>query len=124
MSHLLTKKEIGDLAKAHQTGRDLLFKVNQKQVSILASIGIPMLLNAIMPKSGSGATRLGRSGWGGPRMSGMPYRPPPYIGTWGKGKKSPNKIKSGQGLLLGKNSPFNSIPIIEEILYREIRDFA
>ena len=54
---------------------------------------------------------------------GYPYRSPPFIGTWenpiGMGVKKkagrPSKSK-GKGLLLGKNSPFNSIPILGTIL--------
>ena len=51
-----------------------------------------------------------------------PYRSPPFIGTWedmenkgplGMGVKKKSK---GKGLLLGKNSPFNSIPILGTIL--------
>ena len=53
---------------------------------------------------------------------GYPYRSPPFIGTWenpiGMGTPLPIKKKKskGKGLLLGKNSPFNSIPIIGDIL--------
>ena len=46
-----------------------------------------------------------------------PYMSPPFIRTWnnpvGMGVK---KKRRGQGLLLGKNSPFNSIPILGTIL--------
>ena len=48
---------------------------------------------------------------------GYPYGPPPFLGTWknpiGMGEKKKSK---GKGLLLGKNSPFNSIPILGTIL--------
>ena len=41
------------------------------------------------------------------------YMSPPFIGTWnnpvGMGVK---KKRRGQGLLLGKNSPFNSVPVL------------
>ena len=52
MSYLLNKEQIRDLANAHQNGSDMLFKITQKQVgngigSILASIAIPMVLDAI-----------------------------------------------------------------------------
>ena len=89
MSDLLNKGQIRDLAKAHQNGSDMLFKITQKQVgngigSIIASIGIPMILDAIR---GRGGPRIGKaSGGGGPRI-GPPMAPPPYIGTWGRGKK-------------------------------------
>ena len=36
---------------------------------------------------GRGGPRMGKaSGGGGPRI-GPPMAPPPYIGTWGRGKK-------------------------------------
>ena len=74
MSDLLNKGQIRDLAKAHQNGSDTLFRLTQKQVvngigSIIASIGIPMILDAIRGKG------VGR---GGPRIG-----PPPFIGTSG-----------------------------------------
>ena len=52
MGDLLTKGQIGDLARAHKLGEDLLFKITQKQVgsgigTLLASIGIPMIIKCI-----------------------------------------------------------------------------
>ena len=85
MSDLLTKGQIRDLANAHHGGSDMLFKLTQKQVgngigSIIASIGIPMILDAI---KGRGGPRIGYSrGGAGPRIGS-----PPFIGNWGKGKK-------------------------------------
>ena len=69
--------------------------------SIIASIGIPMILDAIRGKGvaqaarpasgkrvGRGGPRMGKaSGGGGPRI-GMPMAPPPFIGTSGRGKKN------------------------------------
>ena len=83
---LLTKGQIGDLARAHKLGEDLLFKITQKQVgngigTILASIGIPMIIDALKggSKKGRGGVRMGQSeGRGSPRI-GMS---PPFIGTW------------------------------------------
>ena len=93
MSVLLNKGQIRDLANAHQGSSDMLFKITQKQVgngigSIIASIGIPMILDAIRGKRvGRGGPRMGKaSGGRGPRI-GPPMAPPPYIGTWGRGKK-------------------------------------
>ena len=48
MSDLLTKGQIRYLARAHQNGADMLFKITQKQEgngigSIIASIAIPMI---------------------------------------------------------------------------------
>ena len=101
LGDLLTKGQIGDLARAHKLGEDLLFKMTQRQVgngigTLIASIGIPMLIDAL--KGGSikgGAPRMGSprsNGGGGPRM-GMPMAPPPFIGTWGRGKKKKKKGK-------------------------------
>ena len=117
LSELLNKGQIRDLARAHKDGSDMLFKITQKQVdngigTILASIGISMIMDAIRGMSGRGGPRMGKTGGAGSRM-GMPMYPPPYIGTWGKGKK---KKTRGQGLLLGKNSPFEGIPLVGDIL--------
>ena len=80
----------------------MMFKVTNKQVgngigSILATIGIPLILDAIKGKGvGRGGPRIGKiSGGAGPRIG----YPPPFIGNWpstsgrGKKKKEP-KIKS------------------------------
>ena len=86
MGDLLTKGQIRDLAKAHQAGTDIIFRLTKGQVgngigSIIASIAIPMILDAIKGKGvGRGGPRIGE---GEPRIG-----PPPYIGTWGRGKKS------------------------------------
>ena len=105
MDDHLTKGQIGDLARAHKLGEDLLFKITQRQVgsgigTLLASIGIPMLIDALKGGSirgrpltqGRGASRIGapRSNGGAARI-GMPMAPPPFIGTWGRGGKKNNK---------------------------------
>ena len=52
----------------------------------------------------------------------FPFYPPPFYGNWnntiGMGKKTGKgkKKNRGKGLLLGKNSPFNAIPILGDIL--------
>ena len=95
MADLLTKGQIGDLARAHRAGEDLLFKITQKQVgngigTLIASIGIPMIIDALKGRGGTkgrGSPRMGQSdgrgtkGRGSPRI-GMPMAPPPLIGTW------------------------------------------
>jgi len=57
-----------------------------------------------------------RIGKGSPRIG----RPPPFIGSWeGSGATRRGKRKKGQigqGLILGRHSPFNKIPIIGDIL--------
>ena len=91
----------------------MLFKITQKQVgngigTILATIGIPMLLDAIKGKGvGRGGPRLNKTGESGPRIGkmsggagpriGLPMNPPSYIGNWsntsGRGKKTTeNKV--------------------------------
>ena len=56
----------------------------------------------------------------------IPYQTPPFYGNWpntkiGMGTKKTKKTKTnkkktqGKGLLLGKNSPFNSIPLLGAI---------
>ena len=106
MDNLLTKGQIRDLAKAYQDGSDMLFKITQKQVgngigSILATIGIPMIIDALKGKGiGRGGPRLNKTGGSGPRVGKMSggagprigMYPPPFIGTWhgtsGRGKKN------------------------------------
>ena len=98
MGDLLTKGQIGDLARAHKLGEDLLFKLTQKQVgsgigTLLASIGIPMIIDALKGGSikGRGGVRMGQSDGGGSPRIGMPMAPPPFIGTWGRGRGKKKK---------------------------------
>ena len=98
MDNLLTKGQIRDLAKAYTDNSDMMFKVTNKQVgngigSILASIGIPMIIDALRGKGvgRGGGPRIGKiSGGAGPRVG----LPPPFIGSWpstsGRGKKKKN----------------------------------
>ena len=94
--------------------------------TLLASIGLPLAIEAIKKITGKGAPRMGSDlikGHGAPRL-GMYQPPPPFIGTWeqvrkggGKKKKAPKKTKkSGGGLLLGKNSPFKKVPLLNILL--------
>ena len=123
-----TKSQIN---KAYQTGGRLVIKPTRKQIeggflSTLASIGIPMAISLVSKMFGGGlqVDRRGSSNISNVYVphppppthgEGYPYRSPPFIGTWenpiGMGVKS-----KGKGLLLGKNSPFNSIPILGTIL--------
>ena len=110
LSHLLTPKQRNDLAQAYNGANDMLFKITQKQVrngigTVLASIGIPLVLDALKGLTGRGAVRMGSKGGAAARIG----RPPPFLGSWGKGGK-------GKGLLLGKHSPFNNIPLVGAIL--------
>ena len=104
MDNLLTKGQIRDLAKAYTDNSDMMFKVTNKQVgngigSILASIGIPMIIDALRGKGvGRGGPRIGKiSGGAGPRIG----YPPPFIGSWpsntiGRGKKKKNQGQKKQ----------------------------
>ena len=89
MSHLLTQKQKRDLAAAHQLMQDMNFRVTQKRVgngigTILASIGIPLAIDAFKKLTGGSAVRIGNRGGAAPRIG----RPPPFIGSWeGRGKK-------------------------------------
>lgn len=90
--------------------------------TLLASIAAPMLLGKLL---GSGLQNrppgmipyvppiaLNKSGRG---LQDRPPRMVPYIlpVALGRGKK---KKKSGKGLLLGRRSPFNSIPLLGAVL--------
>ena len=102
----------------------------------LASIGIPIAIELVSKIFGKGLqvdktppppppkpysnVYLPQSG------GQFPMYPPPFYGNWGetigmgkktgKGKKTGEGKKKGQGLLLGKESPFNGIPILGSIL--------
>ena len=126
LSKLLNKGQIRDLAKAHKDGSDMLFKITQKQVgngigTILASIGIPMILDAIRGKGvGRGGPRIGKmSGGAGPRI-GMAMNAPPYIGTWpstsGRGKKKELKIRP----VFKKTVPMSNFDLLEWCQYLNI----
>ena len=89
LSHLLTPKQRNDLAQAHNSANDMLFKITQKQVgngigTVLASIGIPLVLDALKGLRGGSAVRMGRGKGGAAVRIG---RPPPFLGSWGKGGK-------------------------------------
>ena len=99
MSNLLTPKQKRDLAAAYSLPSDLNFRVTQKQVgngigTILASIGIPLVIDAVKKLTGGSAVRMGSRGGAAPRIG----RPPPFIGSWeGRGKKKkkrPERIGS------------------------------
>ena len=64
----------------------------------------------IWPSKGGSSPRIGT-----PTMPPPFYSYPPYVTGNGK-KKKRTSTKKGKGLLLGKNSPFNGIPILGAIL--------
>ena len=121
--NLLSAKQKKDILDALQSGSGVVVKPTKTQSggflgTLLASIGIPLVLKAL---TGKGAPQIGmppKGGRGAPTMGA--YYPPPFIGSWpktqaGMGKKKPTK-KKGKGLLLGPKSPFNQIPLLGAIL--------
>ena len=83
--HLLTNSQKQQILNSLQSGGKIIVKPTPKQSggalgTLLASIGIPMLISAL---TGKGAPRVGRpKGKGAPRL-GMYTPPPPFIGNWG-----------------------------------------
>ena len=103
--HLLTNKQKKDILNSIQSGGQIVVKPTKSQYggflgTLLASIGLPLAIEAIKKITGKGAPRMGSDlikGHGAPRL-GM-YQPPPFIGTWeqvrkGGGKKKAPKKKS------------------------------
>ena len=134
--HLPSKKQKEEIVAALQSGSSVFVKPTLKQSggflgTLLASIGIPMVLKALTgsglhveksrpkrsipvyvpPKRGKGKNSS---------MMLMPYQPPPFFGSWenqiGLGTKKKATKKKGKGLLLEPNSPFNNIPLVGAIL--------
>ena len=104
--HLLSKKQKEDILAALQSGGQVVIKPTKTQLggflgTLLASIGIPMVLKAL---TGRGAPKIGsapkpkQGGRGAPRIG--PWQPPPFIGSWdkqvGMGKKSKPKKEKGK----------------------------
>ena len=95
--HLLTDKQKRDILNSIQSGGQLVMKPTKSQYggflgTLLASIGIPLAVEAIKKMTG-GAPRMGSEleGHGAPRI-GM-YQPPPFIGTWEQARKGGGKKK-------------------------------
>ena len=134
----LTKSQIDLINKIYQSGGRLVIKPTRKQIEggflgTLASIGIPMAISLVSKMFGGGlqVDRRGSSNTANVYVphppppsthgEGYPYHfPPPFLGSWenpiGMGVKKKKSKSKGKGLLLGKNSPFNSIPILGTIL--------
>ena len=136
--HLLTNKQKEQILSALQSGGQIVVKPSKKQSggllgTMLASIGIPLAIEAVKSVFGKGAPRIGRpkgkgaprigrpkGGKGAPRLGGPFQRPPPIVGNWEQatswGRGMGKKKSKGEGLLLGSKSPFNNIPILGAIL--------
>ena len=96
--HLLTDKQKRDILNSIQSGGQLVMKPTKSQYggflgTLLASIGIPLAVEAIKKMTG-GAPRMGSKleDHGAPRI-GM-YQPPPFIGTWEQARKGGGKKKN------------------------------
>lgn len=133
----LTKKQKEDILAALQSGGDLVIKPTPRQRggflgSLLTTIGIPLLLNALTGKGlqnrkkGKGlqnrpSCKTGHGLQNRPYAEAYPYArfPPPFLGQWGEGprrtRRGGTKKKTGKGILFGKNSPFNDIPLLGAI---------
>ena len=142
--HLLTTKQKKDILNALQTGSGVHIKPTKVQTggflgTLLASIGVPLAIEAIKKMTGKGAPQMGQPKQRPPRSIPNPttvnnqdggllvpmYRTPPFYGNWsdqtlgmGTKKKAPKKKaqKKGKGLLLGKNSPFKNVPLLNILL--------
>ena len=132
---LLTNKQKQQIVNSIHTGGQIIVKPSKRQMggflgTLLASIGIPMLVNALTGKGLQVDNKRSRRSLNimpanimpaniNKKQGGlvMPYQSPPFIGTWdnpiGMGVKK--KKKKGKGLILGKNSPFNQIPLLGAI---------
>ena len=97
--NLLTKGQKNDIMRALQTGDDLFIKPTEKQTggaigTILASIGIPMLLNAITGKgAGAGAPgQTSKTSTGSGKYTEL-HQSPPFFGSW----ENYGRFNSGTG---------------------------
>ena len=141
---LLTKKQKEQIISAVHTGGQLVVKPTKTQSggflgTLLASIGVPLLLKALtgkglqvdskrsrqsvnvhVPKVLSKKTSTANKDGG--LILPQNWRSPPFYGNWpqtngmGFKKKKPRKTKKGKGLLLGKNSPFKNVPLLNILL--------
>ena len=143
--HLLSTGQKTDILNALQTGNGLVIRPTQKQSggflgTLLASIGVPLLLKALTGKG----TQVDRTGLpanttpvyvpdtitGHGRYNPYPYRSPPFFGTWEnpvgarlkkKQQQKKRTQKKGNGLLtsllgIPQNKTWNSIPGIGQII--------
>ena len=98
-----------------QTGSGIFSAVLPALRAVAPAIGKTLGLATLAGAASEGASQIIKKISGQGTRGGSSVRigrPPPFIGSWeGRGKK-----KKGQGLILGKHSPFNKIPIIEAIL--------
>ena len=140
--HLLTTKQKKDILNALQTGGSVQIKPTKTQQTggflrtLLATIGVPLAIEAIKKITGKGAPQMdlpkqrpprslpSNDDKGGKGVSRLSI-PPTFLGNWPTGtigmgtKKKLQKKgtkKKGKGLLLGKDSPFKNFPLLNILL--------
>ena len=127
--HLITVKQKKDILDALQSGSGVVIKPTKTQSggflgTLLASIGIPMVLKALTGRGlhvEQSTPRRSIPVYIPPKKSGgkhgimMPYGPPPYIGSWNRNpiglgiKKKPTKKKEkGEGITVRTKQPIQS----------------
>ena len=129
--HLLTNKQKRDILNSVQSGGKLVLKPTKSQYggflgTLLASIGIPLAVEAIKKITG-GAPRMGSDhiqGNGSPRI-GMYQPPPPFVGTWeqarkggGKKKKKKKKKKIGRWIVAGQKQSIQKSPSLKHSILK------
>ena len=121
--HLLTDKQKRDILNSIQSGGQLVMKPTKSQYggflgTLLASIGIPLAVEAIKKMTG-GAPRMGSKleGHGAPRI-GM-YQPPPFIGTWEQARKGGGKKKKVRSrTIAGKKQSIQKRPSLKHSIVK------
>ena len=129
--HLLTNKQKRDILNSVQSGGKLVLKPTKSQYggflgTLLASIGIPLAVEAIKKITG-GAPRMGSDhiqGNGSPRI-GMYQPPPPFVGTWeqarkggGKKKTRTKKKKIGRWIVAGQKQSIQKSPSLKHSILK------
>ena len=112
--HLLTTKQKQDILNSLQTGSGVHIKPTKVQTggflgTLLASIGVPLAIEAIKKMTGKGAPQMGRPKQRPPRsipeqdggLMTNTYRTPPFYGNWpddtiGMGTKKKKISKKGR----------------------------
>ena len=120
----LTTTQKKQIISALQSGSGFILKLSKKQsgdgffLPMLASLAIPAIIKAVTGKGkGKGLQIEGPqpyySQW--PKYArGLQVDASPTYG-YGRKKRLPKK-KIAKGLILGKNSPFNGIPLLGDLL--------
>ena len=132
--HLLTTKQKKDIINALQTGSGVHIKPTKVQTggflgTLLASIGVPLALEAIKKMTGEGAPQLGQPKQRPPRSTQrlttannqdggllMPmYRTPPFYGNWPDGTfgMGIQKKKKGRGTSIGQELTIQKRPTVK-----------